>query len=254
MGKRRYKGRLFTRERVYVTGDRMELSIYPVFQKPGTRRAKSAPSSEIQKRLNEKNSINKAIRIVSLNFDSSSLAATLSYETEPESIAEADRILTNYLKRLRRAYRKAGLTLKYMRRTEKGKRSGRIHHHLYITGGLDRDYIEKLWGAGRCNTRRLQFGRDGVAGLTAYMAGQGKPRDTYRRWSCSRNMERPVAEEHDGRIDNDEADAIGEAAEDGLAQAELEAMYPGWECVECEGVRNIFNRGWYTYAVFRRRE
>ncbi len=253
-GRRRYSGRQFIRERVWKTGDRMELQIYPVFQPPGKRRSKCRPSSEIQQRLNERNSIAKAIRIANANFGEGDLALHLSYADEPCSVEEADRLLSNFLKQLRRLDRKAGIVLKYRRRTEKGVRSGRVHHHLYITGGLDRDEIERLWAHGRCNTRRLQFGKDGIDGLTAYIAGEGKRRDTYRRWSCSRNCVRPQPEEHDGRLTNREADELGEAASMGLGYNVFEAMYPGWECVECGGVKNAWNRGWYVTAVLRRKK
>lgn len=254
MKKRRYNGRVFTRERIVVSGDRMEVSIYPVFQRPGQRRAKCRPCSEVQARLNERNSIREAIRVAEANFRPGDYALHLTYAEEPGSLDDARRLLDNFLKRLRRLYRRAGLELRYMKRTERGKKAGRVHHHLYITGGMDRDRIEELWGQGRCNSRRLQFGRDGIEGLTAYIAGEGKSRDTYRRWSCSRNCVRPQAEEHDGRLSSEEADEIGEAAEMGLGYNYLEAMYPGWECVRCEAAKNETNRGWYTYAVLRRRE
>ncbi|MBR6561383.1 MAG: hypothetical protein IKK78_00050 [Oscillospiraceae bacterium] len=253
MGKRRYNGRLFTREQVYICGDYMEANIYPVFQRPGIRRSKAKASSEVQKKLNEKNSIQKASRIAHANFTEQDLALHLSYAREPESIEDAKRLLNNFLKRLSRAYAKAGLELKYMKRTEKGKKAGRIHHHLYITGGLDRDYIEKLWSKGRCNSRRLQFGEDGIMGLTAYIAGAGKNRDTYCRWTCSRNCIRPEPEEHDGRLSNAEADEIGMMAADGMAFDVLEQLYPEWECILCEGSKNEFNKSWYTHAIFRRR-
>ena len=79
-------------------------------------------------------------------------------------------------------------------------------------------------------------------------------RDTFRRWSCSKNCARPEEETVDGRFDMDAADALGEAAEQGLGYNIFEELYPGWECVSCEGIRNEMNRGWYTYAVLRRRE
>lgn len=253
-GKRKYQGRLFTRERIYSTGDRLEVSVYPVFQKPGQRRAKCKPTSEVQQRLNEKESINRAIRIAEENFRPGDFALDLTYETEPADMKEAQRILNAYVKRLRRLYDAKGIVLKYMKRSEKGVRAGRIHHHLYITGGVDRDTVEEMWGQGRCNTRRLQFGKDGIEGLTAYICGQGKTRDTYRRWSCSRNCVRPEPEIRDGKLDVEEADEIGEAASMGLGFNFFEELYPGYECVSCEGVKNGTNRGWYTYAVLRRRE
>ena len=47
-----YQGRTFIRESVYVCGNYMDADIYPVFQKPGRRRSRCKPTSEIQRRLN----------------------------------------------------------------------------------------------------------------------------------------------------------------------------------------------------------
>ena len=286
--KRPYSGRLFTRETVWVTGDRMEIHVYPVFQKPGKRRAKSKSSSEVQARLNERNSMNEAIRVAEANFGPGDYALHLTYAKEPESIEEAQRLLGNFLRRLARRYRKAGLVLKWLKRTETGKKNGRVHHHLLISGGLGRDEIESLWEHGRANSRRLQFDRtEGIESLVKYItgkkkatghraratgkseagdAGDGLPRscaprndgtgerDTYRRWSCSRSCVRPQPEQHDGRMTMEAADELGAAAEEGRGYAVFEELYPGWECVECTGMKNEINKGWYTYAVLRRRE
>ena len=75
-----------------------------------------------------------------------------------------------------------------------------------------------------------------------------------RRVSAEAPIIRPEPEEHDGRLTNREADELGEAAEDGLGYNLFEALYPGWRCVACDGVKNSYNRGWYVTAVLRRRK
>ena len=55
--------------------------------------------------------------------------------------------------------------LKYIVVTERGKKGGRIHHHITVNGGIDRDELESLWGLGYANSRRLQFTENGLAGL-----------------------------------------------------------------------------------------
>ena len=57
-----YQGRTFIRESVYVCGNYMDADIYPVFQKPGRRRSRCKPTSEIQKRLNQKNAEKRLTR------------------------------------------------------------------------------------------------------------------------------------------------------------------------------------------------
>ena len=46
--RRKYQGRTFVRETAYVCGDYMDADIYPVFQQPGIRRAKSKPTSAVE--------------------------------------------------------------------------------------------------------------------------------------------------------------------------------------------------------------
>lgn len=252
--KRRYNGRTFVRERVVVAGNRMEVSVYPVFQPPGVRRGKCHPTKEIQQKINERNSINQGVRLAEANFGSNDYALHLTYAKEPDDLKAAQRVLSNFISRLKRLYARKGKELKYMKRTETGKSSGRLHHHLFISGGVDRDDIEALWGQGRANTTRIQPDKDeGIEGIARYIAGEGKKKETYRRWSCSRNCIRPEITEKDGEMDVEAADALGEAAEAGLGYDIFESMYPGWICVSCEGIRNESNRGWYTHAVLRRK-
>lgn len=105
-----YRGRTFNRERVYVCGDYLDGDIYPVFQKPGERRKRCRPTSEIQKKLNQRNAAKRLTRIVHMNFTSRDLALHLTYDPAhtPESAEDALRIVQNYLRTLKRRYRKIG--------------------------------------------------------------------------------------------------------------------------------------------------
>ena len=155
-----YRGRTFNRERVYVCGDYLDGDIYPVFQKPGERRKRCRPTSEIQKKLNQRNAAKRLTRIVHMNFTSRDLALHLTYDPAhtPESAEDALRIVQNYLRTLKRRYRKIGVEFKYILSTEKGGRGGRIHHHLIISGGLDRAPPESPRGPGYANSKRLRLG------------------------------------------------------------------------------------------------
>ena len=97
-----YRGRTFNRERVYVCGDYLDGDIYPVFQKPGERRKRCRPTSEIQKKLNQRNAAKRLTRIVHMNFTSRDLALHLTYDPThtPESAEDALRIVQNYLRTL----------------------------------------------------------------------------------------------------------------------------------------------------------
>lgn len=247
-----YRGRTFNRERVYICGEYLDGDIYPVFQKPGQRRKRCRPTSEIQKKLNQRNAKKKLTRIVHTNFTSNDLALHLTYDPAhtPESYEDALRMVQNYLKKLARRYKKRGMELKYILSTERGGRGGRIHHHLIINAGFDRDELERLWGHGYANSKRLQFSEDGVSGLTHYIT---KGDESYKRWSSSTNLVRPEAEPPRDDLTMEDVRELFEAAEIHLAGEWFEARFPGYELVSCEPSRNETNRGYYIHFEMRRR-
>lgn len=249
---RKYKGRTFIRERVHVCGDYLDTEVYPVYQQAGKRRKKCKPTTEIQAKLNQKNAERRLIRLVHTNFDERDLAIGLSYDEEhlPESVEAAKKELQKFLRALRAEYKRNGKELKYISTTEKGKTTKRIHHHLILSGGVDRDAIEKLWGRGYANTKRLQFGKTGVAGLAVYMV---KGQVDYRRYNCSRNLVRPVPAEYDGRMGIRDQLELADMIEKGTIYAEMERVYPDFVCVEAECTRNEVNGGTYIRIFMRRR-
>lgn len=246
-----YKGRFFNRETVYVCGDYIDGDIYPVFQRPGIRRKRCKPTKEIQARLNQKNAEKKLTRLVHTNFTEKDLALHLTYRrgSEPADELEAKKDLQNFIRRLKRLYTRFGLELKYISCTEIGIRGGRVHHHLIITGGMDRDRIEQLWGKGFANSKRLQFGEDGVTGLARYMV---KDKHFYKRWNQSRNLIIPEPQKRDGSVHLDELEDLAEAIECGAGREWFENRYPGFELVEARAYRNNTNRGVYVSFSMRR--
>lgn len=247
-----YKGRTFNREQVYVCGEYMDADIYPVFQKPGARRKRCRPTSEIQTKLNQRNAEKKLTRLVHNNFTENDIALHLTYRNGEEPVDEADalRVLGNFIKRLKRRYKKAGKELKYISCTEYGKKTGRVHHHLIINGGYDRDEIEKLWGKGYANSKRLQFEEDGVTGLARYIA---KDKHFFKRWNQSRNLVIPEPAQYDGQLSMDDIAEIKEAIESKNAYQYFEERYPDFELVEAVYTQNNINRGIYIHFEMRRR-
>lgn len=247
-----YKGRNFNRETVYVTGDYMDGAIYPVFQPAGKRRKKCRPTKTIQARLNQRNAEKKLTRLVHNNFGEEDLALHLTYREgeEPETAEEVNKRLRNFLRRLKYRYGKLGKELKYITCTERGKKTQRLHHHLIISGGLDRDEIEKLWGYGWANSKRLQFGAKGVGELAHYMT---KSEESYKRWNQSRNLVLPEPAQFDGQLNRDEVKVIAEAVEEGTAWEWFESRYPDFTLVEARVYRNGINQGIYVEFDMRRK-
>ena len=238
-----YQGRYFNRSRINVCGEYMDGDIYPVFQPAGKRRKRCNPTKEIQKKLT---------RLAHLNFTDKDLALHLTYRDDamPESIEEAERYLDNFIKRLRRLYKKLGLVLRYIRATERGAKNGRIHHHLMVTGGVDRDELEKLWGNGYANSKRLQFDDKGITDLAHYMV---KDRVTYKRWSGSRNLIKPEPEVKDNQFNMGDIEDIIDLIETKNIWGYFEALYPGYELVDASYIKNDVNLKYYIHFEMRRK-
>lgn len=247
-----YRGRSFQREQVYVCGDFIDADIYPVFQPAGKRRSRCRPTSSVQARLNQRNAEKKLTRLVHLNFGPDDLALHLTYAagSEPESEDDAQRLLQNYIRRLKRLYKKREIELKYISCTEYGKKSGRAHHHLIVSGGVDRDLIERAWGRGYANTKRLQFNDSGVSGLAHYMA---KDHRFFRRWNGSRNLTHPEPAVFDGKLSSADIGEICDAIDSRTAHIWFEERFPEYVLVDAGYEVNPINRGIYIHYDMRRR-
>ena len=167
------------------------------------------------------------------------------------SSEEAVKDLGKFLRQLRKIYRAAGTELKYIYLWEQGKKSGRTHFHLILNAGpLSRDELEKLWGHGYANSRRLRLDETGLEGLAAYLtkrsrAGQREPGK--RRWVPSRNLRRPEPEIIDGALPVGELMELAQDIERRNAEGAAEELQPGMTLVEAAALRNSVNRGLYVY-------
>lgn len=245
-----YRGRFFIRKRVWHVGRYAEVEVFPVFQPPGKRRAKCKPSRECQQRINERDARRQLGRILLENFTEEDLECDLTF-SRPESSEEAVKELQKLLRKLRKIYREAGTELRYVYLWEQGKKSGRVHFHVVLNAGpLSRDALEKLWGHGFANSRRLRLDETGVGGLAEYLTkksrgGQREPGK--RRWVPSRNLRRPQPEVTDGAATMGELTALAEDIDRRNAEGAAEELLPGMTLVEAEALRNLCNRGLYVY-------
>lgn len=206
------------------SGLMLEIEIYPYWETKGEKqRAKKAMETKAaQERVNRKRSLDRAKRLANANFTQKDIAIRLSYSGEPPDPKQAQRDLQNYIKRINRRRKKQGLPpARYMYSTEwqtpAGKQKKRIHHHLLISGGLDRTEMEAIWGKGYANTQQLQFDEYGITGKALYIAGHPHK---YRRWSCSKNLKKPKETLLKHRMTRRKAERIARDVEEARAQSE----------------------------------
>jgi hypothetical protein len=173
----------------------------------------------------------------------------LDYAANPEDDAQAKRDAQNFLRRLRRLRDKLGLPpLKYVLVTEKSGK-GRYHHHVTVNSGIDRDTVEKLWGMGRANSKRLQFNENGLASLARYIV---KSPVFSKRWNASRNLVDPEPRTNDYRVrSRRKAAALASNTED---REPWKKLYPDYCLAEMTPFHNDENGGVYIFARLYRKD
>ncbi len=230
---------MFIREKKISCGKYTEIDIIPRTEtaeqasrgKRGKRRKAKKPK---QTDLNDKNAKRYLVQLGNGNFGRNDIHLTLTYDAKhlPDTVEEAERTVTNYLRRV--AYRRKKLELeplKYILVTEykfakNGEQIKRIHHHIIMNGGQDREEVERMWTCDRINWKkyqenreyrssikaigyanadRLQLNENGIEALCKYIVKdpQGK-----KRFSSSRNLERPDTERRDGPDNNPRVEVL----------------------------------------------
>lgn len=207
--------REYVRQHITDCGDYARVNLYPVRPLSKKRGAKKAPTSEIQTKLNVKNSAHKLSDLIHVNFSPDDIALHLTYSEarRPETVKDAQRLVYNYMRRLARLWsKKVGekSELKWIAVTEQSS-TGRVHHHLIISGGLTVQELSNKWGLGHTQVRPLEFDECGLVGLATYIT---KSRTSYRRWQGSKNLQKPVVKECDYKIRKKDVRYIRENPQD----------------------------------------
>lgn len=221
----------YVREKRVVVGDGyQEIDIFtrdtaqdePI--RRGARKRKHKVTKPKQQNLNEKNSKRYLVQLANGNFHEGDLFVTLTYNDAhlPSTIEEAEHHVTLFIRRVKAKRKKLGLPdLKYILVTEyqlndDGTIRIRPHHHL-LMNDMDRDTLEGLWKEkrqklGKPDAQRIDPDLDKehnkIEGLARYMVKAPKGK---KRWSSSRNLERPVETKNDHKYSKKK---VREAAED----------------------------------------
>ncbi len=238
----------YRENRIYCGPNYMDVQIYPVYDiTPKGRSRRMKPTSEVQQRLNDDNAAKYLSRLIKTNFSGDDYALHLTYSDEclPENAQQAKRDVQNFFRRVKRYYSKSGIReIKYIWTTEQGGKKERLHHHIIISGGVDRDELEILWGKGYANSKRLQFDENGVEGLSHYIV---KSPIFFRKWNCSKNLKKPVERSNDYRYNHSRARMLYESKDlhDRIDKLFIKKLYPGYELADMECVHNDVNNGYY---------
>ncbi|WP_245987913.1 rolling circle replication-associated protein [Cohnella lupini] len=236
---------------------------HPIRRGRGEKKKVSAPK---QRNLNDKNAKRYFTQLVNTNFGEGDLHVTVTYAELPETIEAAEKEASNYLRRIAHKRKREGLPpIKYVLVTEystgkEGDRPVRIHHHIIMSGGLERDAIEDLWRRpkkkgqklgeriGFSNADRLKPNDYGLEALSRYLTKEPAGK---KRWSSSQNLERPEYRTNDSKYTRRQVERIVRDELDN--QAFWRKQYPEWDLTECKPAYSEIT-GWAIYLKLRRSE
>lgn len=152
-----------------------------------------------QWKVNERNAIKRLYWLILTNFSKEDIRLDLTYKGKLPTEAEAYRLLTNFIDRLKRRYKKMGADLKWIAVTECD--GHRIHHHLLINNvGIGRSTLAEIWPFAKIDYRSFRYydgEREDAERVAAYFVKE--TRETYcqadtiqkQRWRASRNLKPP---------------------------------------------------------------
>lgn len=120
------------RERKYYCGDYLEIAVFPVYTKAKGRGKRRKSTTEVQQRLHRRHTEGRLRRLLHTNFTATDLFVTLTFggANLPASVEDAQWLLQNCLRQLKRRYGKLGMEPKYIYVLEYGMTHSRLHIHL----------------------------------------------------------------------------------------------------------------------------
>ena len=247
----------FVRERQIYTSTRKgeemkEVEIYVMtegkmrYYGSHRQRKRVALTCPKQANLNDKRARIYFDRLANTNFGLGDYHLSLTYTDRylPIVIEEGEANMTRFISRIKSIYEKAGVPFHYIwltsYYTDSDEIPVRMHHHLLLPGGVDRDLIEDQWRAkspirgklgeklGAVNCDRIQPDGNGISALCAYLARQPKE-GRMRRWHASIGLKKPmVTEPDDDKFDFRDLKKMVEDNADRPDVAFWEKNYPGW--------------------------
>jgi hypothetical protein len=200
--------------------------------------------------VNDRNAKKQFARLANANFEEGEdlfIHLTFDDPHRPDSRRTCKRMVDNFLRRVKRAWKRRDLDqdLKYLYVIE-GEDGRRIHAHMLMTGGLTENEIKTMWGMAEIlRVSKLQAGKTGYEALSVYLTKQGKLAEGEHRWYGSRNLAKPEYTERNAKIPMSEVDELAEYISKEMnvgtgviptaeRLAPIEERYPGYFCAEAE--------------------
>lgn len=166
------------------------------------------------------------------------------------SLKEETQRLKAQLRKLRQPMKYIYVIERQTYRTGERKGKDNWHFHLFVTGGLDRGTMEKIWKKGvRTNCDSFQPETFGPEAAAKYMSKD--PQGT-KRFVRSQNLKLPKERTRDGAITKRGVEKLARERVDDAAY--WERRYKGYKFLRCYARYNGYNGHWYVTVVMYRTE
>lgn len=246
-------GRMGYRTKTTKAGPRLEAEIYPLFGREDAGRARAAKANvtpAAMKRLNNERAKRYLVQLCDANFTERDQHVTLTYTGQPPEYEQAQRDVRNFLAKIKRRREKLGMEpLKYIYTIEDDEdgRKHRIHVHMLLSGGIERETIERIWAKGYANVDRLQPTENGLEALARYLTKQQRNR---RKWAASKNLKKPKVRISDSKVSNARVRRIAHDYQNDAKEI-MEKVYPGYVFVSATVHYSDVIDGVYIRCVMR---
>lgn len=166
----------------------------------GEKRGKrEKPTSEAQEKVNQRMRAKELRRLMNENFTDGDSLVRLDFAKEhyPFESEDMQKMMTKFLRNLRKEFRKQGRELKYIYVKEIGKRGGR-HVHILMSK-VDTDTLMRCWPHGGIHVDPLISGGQYAKIAEYFIKYARKTEETEGKligkgWYPSRNLTRPEPE------------------------------------------------------------
>lgn len=223
------------------------------------RRSRTRASPPKTKDLNDEYSRKMFRWLFHNNFSSGDYVVTLTFAKIVDK-AKAQKEFANYIKRLRRLYKRWGFEFKYLYVYE-GKKSGtRPHFHIMVENVAQgiRDEIEKLWKLGYVDSKSLRPDTEGkiCEAMCAYLTKEQKHASKYERsWNGSTNLIRPENVVDDNVISRKKMRKVQDAHRNDEVKKYVERLYIGWTLISYYiGTNEITGRPFARFRLVRKKK
>ena len=186
-------------EEVCLAGKILEVSKYYSIKahKKGEKRAKRENGTpEAMKRINQRQAAKKLRRLMNNNFVDGDFLVRLDFhKQQPSNSEEMQSMMSKAIRKMKAAYKKAGLEMKYIYVKEVGPKGSR-HVHM-CCNKCEPDLLRKCWPYGSVHLDLMYSDGQYTKIADYFIKYAAKTEDTEgtligKRWYASRNLIQPV--------------------------------------------------------------